>query len=95
MTLQLPQQSFQRIMADGGIGTVARKGFTRRMTRQGAWHYHLRQMADAEDPLRYIRRFLRVEDALDVDTELPGAKGRGPDVRFIVDEEDLLIEDDF
>lgn len=87
MTLQMPEQSFERRMADGTIGTVKRKGYLRRMTREDAWRFHLREMAAAEEPLRYIRRFLRVEDEL---TE-PVVPER-PIV--IVDEEDLLPEDE-
>ena len=95
MTLQVPSQSFQRRMSDGTIGTVVRKGFTRRLTRSDAWRYHLRQMAVAEDPLRYIRRFLRVEDDLDPQPEPSySLAGESPDPRFIIDEEDLLPDED-
>lgn len=62
ITFQVPAQSFQRRMADGTIQTVARKPFTRRSTRKDAWRYHLREMALAEEPLRYIRRYLNVEE---------------------------------
>ena len=86
MTVQVPTSSFQRKLSDGTIGTVRRKGFTRRRTRPDAWRYHLRQMASSEDPLRYIRRFLRVEEELQPDTD----PGPAPDPRFIIDEEDLL-----
>lgn len=69
MTMQVPTQRFERRMADGTIGTVTRKAFTRRLTRPDAWRYHLQQMAVAEDPLRYIRRFLRIEDDLEKEQE--------------------------
>src|SRR6185437_8290261 len=62
MTFQVPTQSFKRRMADGSIGTVKRKAYTRRSAREDAWRYHLREMAVTEEPLRYMRRFLRVED---------------------------------
>jgi hypothetical protein len=52
-------------MADGSVGTVTRKAYTRRNTREDAWRYHLREMAVSDDPLRYMRRFLRVEDELE------------------------------
>ncbi|HZY62745.1 MAG TPA: hypothetical protein VFE38_09480 [Edaphobacter sp.] len=65
MTLQVPTQKFQRRMADGSIGTVTRKAYTRRTTREDAWRYHLRELAVSEEPLRYMRRFLRVEDELE------------------------------
>lgn len=93
MTLQIPTQSFQRRMADGKVGTVTRKGFTRRLTRPDAWRYHVQQMAIAEDPLRYIRRFLRVEEELEREVEPVIADRSENDPGFIVDEEDLLADD--
>lgn len=67
MTFQVPTQTFTRRMADGTIGTVQRKAYTRRSTRDDAWRYHLSQMALAEEPLRYMRRYLRVEEDLTED----------------------------
>ncbi len=64
MTFQVPTQTFQRRMADGSIGTVTRKAYTRRSAREDAWKYHLRELAVAEEPLRYMRRYLRVEEDL-------------------------------
>ena len=64
MTFQVPTQSFTRRMKDGTIGLVKRKGYTRRSTREDAWLYHLKELAASEEPLRYMRRFLRVEDDL-------------------------------
>jgi hypothetical protein len=72
ITFQVPAQSFQRRMSDGTIQTVARKSFTRRSTRKDAWRYHLREMAVAEDPLRYIRRYLNVEEDV-VEESAPSA----------------------
>jgi len=69
ITFEVPQQSFQRRMADGTIGTVQRKAYVRRSVREDAWRYHLRELAVAEEPLRYMRRYLRVAD--DLDTEPP------------------------
>lgn len=71
MTFQVPKQTFQRRMADGSIGTVTRKPYTRRTAREDAWRYHLREMAVSEEPLRYMRRFLRVEDELEEEPESP------------------------
>ncbi len=65
MTFQVPTQTFTRKMADGTIGTVKRKGYTRRSTRGDAWLYHLRELAATDEPLRYMRRYLRVEDELE------------------------------
>ncbi|MEO6922562.1 MAG: hypothetical protein ABI064_01245, partial [Acidobacteriaceae bacterium] len=42
-----------------------RKSFTRRSSRKDVWRYHLREMAVAEEPLRYIRKYLNVEDDLE------------------------------
>jgi hypothetical protein len=67
ITFQVPAQTFQRRMPDGSIRTITRKPFTRRSARPDAWRYHLRQMALAEEPLRYIRRYLNVEDDLSDD----------------------------
>jgi len=67
MTFQVPTQTFTRRMADGTIGTVKRKAYTRRSTRDDAWRYHLREMALSEEPLRYMRRYLRVEEDLTED----------------------------
>ncbi len=70
ITFQVPTQTFTRRMKDGTIGVVSRKAFTRRSARDDAWLYHLREMAAAEEPLRYMRRYLRVEDDLEATAEL-------------------------
>lgn len=64
ITFQVPTQSFTRRKKDGTIGTVIRKGYTRRSTRDDAWRYHLKELAVAEEPLRYMRRYLRVDEEL-------------------------------
>jgi hypothetical protein len=69
MTFEVPTQTFKRRMADGSIGTVSRKAYTRRSAREDAWKYHLRELAMAEEPLRYMRRYLRVEEDLTEDEE--------------------------
>ena len=69
ITFQVDHQSFTRRKADGTIATVTRKGYTRRSTRRDAWRYHLRELALAEEPLRYMRRYLRVEEDLDPDAD--------------------------
>jgi hypothetical protein len=73
ITFQIPAQSFQRTMADGSIRIVTRKPFMRRSNRPDAWRYHLREMAVAEEPLRYMRRYLHVEDNL-IDDETEPAR---------------------
>lgn len=69
ITFQVPTQTFTRRKADGTIGTINRKGYTRRSTRDDAWRYHLRELAVAEEPLRYMRKYLRVDEDLDLDDE--------------------------
>ena len=67
MTFQVPTQSFMRRMKDGTIGTVNRRSYTRRSAREDAWLYHLKELAAAEEPLRYMRRYLRVEEELEAE----------------------------
>ena len=69
ITFQVPTQTFTRRKADGTIGTVVRKGYTRRSTRDDAWRYHLRELAVAEEPLRYMRKYLRVDEDLDLEDD--------------------------
>jgi len=64
ITFEVPAQTFQRVKPDGSIVTVARKSFIRRSGRRDAWRYHLREMALSEEPLRYIRKYLNVEEEL-------------------------------
>jgi hypothetical protein len=71
ITFQVPAQTFQRRMPDGTVQTIQRKPFIRRSARKDAWRYHLREMALAEEPLRYIRRYLNVEEDL---TDEPAAE---------------------
>ena len=67
MTFLVPNQTFLRSKADGTVATVTRKGYTRRSGRHDAWKYHLRQLALQEEPLRYMRRYLKVEDEMEED----------------------------
>jgi hypothetical protein len=81
ITFQVPNQTFTRRKADGTIATVSRKAYTRRSTRPDAWRYHLRELALAEEPLRYMRKYLRVEEELDPDDDQPAqpiATGQAP-----------------
>ena len=71
ITFSVPSQTFQRPMPDGSLKTVQRKGFVRRSARKDAWKYHLKEMALAEEPLRYLRKYLNVED--DLSDELAAA----------------------
>ena len=64
ITFSVPAQSFQRVQKDGSIVTVQRRSFVRRSARRDAWRYHLREMALADEPLRYVRKYLNVEEEL-------------------------------
>src|SRR6185437_1974211 len=69
ITFQVASQGFTRRKKDGTIGVVNRKPYTRRSTRDDAWRYHLRELAVAEEPLRYMRKYLRVDEDLVLDDE--------------------------
>ena len=71
ITFDVPPQTFQRSMPDGSVRTVHRKPFIRRSARPNAWKYHLRHMALAEEPLRYLRKYLHIDEDLAPSTE-PG-----------------------
>jgi hypothetical protein len=64
ITFQVAAQTFKRTMPDGSVRVVERKPFMRRTGRRDAWRYHLREMALSEEPLRYMRRYLHVEEDL-------------------------------
>ena len=69
ITFDVPPQTYDRVMPDGSTRTVTRKPFIRRSSRPNAWKYHLRQMAMAEEPLRYLRKYLHIEEDLDTEAE--------------------------
>jgi hypothetical protein len=58
----VPAATYTRRDKDGQIVTVSRKPFTRRTLKADVWRYHLREMAAHDEPLRYIRRFLVIEE---------------------------------
>ena len=64
MTFVVPTNTFTRVSKDGTIKVVKRKGHIRRSVLPDAWRYHLKEMAVAEDPLRYIRKFLLIAEDL-------------------------------
>ncbi len=67
ITFLVPTQTFLRNKPDGSVGTVTRKGYTRRSGREDAWKYHLRELALQEEPLRYMRRYLKIADEMEED----------------------------
>ena len=64
ITFSVPAQTFKRPSPDGTIKTVERSAYIRRSARRDAWRYHLREMALSEEPLRYLRKYLNVEEDL-------------------------------
>lgn len=64
MSFIIPSNSYTKHDRNGSLITVKRKAYVRRTTKPSAWMYHLREMAVHEDPLRYIRRFLIMEEDL-------------------------------
>ncbi len=67
ITFSVPAQTFKRPSPDGTIKTVERNSYIRRSARRDAWRYHLREMALADEPLRYLRKYLNVEEDLKED----------------------------
>ncbi|MGI4831419.1 MAG: hypothetical protein ACRYFU_25045 [Janthinobacterium lividum] len=67
ISFEVPAQSFARPMPDGSIRTIQRKSYIRRSLRPDVWRYHLREMSVAEEPLRYLRKYLHIEEQLDAD----------------------------
>jgi len=65
ITFIVPSQHFQRVKPGGGSINVVRKAHMRKSSRSDVWQFHLREMAVAEEPLRYIRRFLLIEESME------------------------------
>lgn len=64
MTFVVPNSTFERVSKDGTLKVVKRRGHTRRAVKPDAWLYHLKAMAATDEPLRYIRKFLLIEEDL-------------------------------
>jgi len=59
ITFVVPESFFRRRSSkDGSMIEVRRKPYTRRAGRRDVWKYHLQQLALAEEPLRYMRRYV-------------------------------------
>jgi hypothetical protein len=68
ITFVVPQQTFQSARPGGGEArTVQRRAHLRRSSRENVWRFHLREMADAAEPLRYLRRYLLTEESMMAD----------------------------
>ncbi len=74
ITFEVPENSFERTMPDGTRRVIHRKPFIRRSSRRDVWRYHLREMALAEEPLRYLRKYLHIEEDLDPEEKVNAAK---------------------
>jgi len=66
MSFRVPSITYPRVNSRGEVIQVTRKPFTRRMIKPDVWKYHLRQMANADDPIAYLCRFLPVQDQIRV-----------------------------
>ncbi len=71
ISFMVPQQTFQRVLPDGRVHTVHRKAHMRHSSRNNVWRFHLREMAAQPEPLRYIRRYLIVEEVLKEEAAIP------------------------
>jgi hypothetical protein len=69
MNFVVPSSTYSRMNGKGEVVTINRKPFTRRTIKADVWKYHLRQMATAEDPIRYLKRFLPTHEDLQSETE--------------------------
>lgn len=70
-TFIVPNSSFTRLGKNGNLITVHRKAFTRRSSREGVWRFHIQELALAEEPLRYLRRYLVTAEHLRKDALRP------------------------
>ena len=65
LTFVVPHQTFQRVAPGGNTVTVERRAHIRRSSRTDVWQFHLREMAAAAEPMRYIRRYLIIEETME------------------------------
>jgi hypothetical protein len=93
MTFIVPTRQFTRIGKNGLAKIVERKGHIRRSVMPDAWRYHLKEMAIADDPLRYMRKFLLIEE--DLAGIQAASDEEAPDVGNSMPDDSLRIEEDF
>lgn len=62
ISFRVPAITYPRVNARGEVVQVTRKPFTRRSVKPDVWKYHLRQMAESDDPIAYLCRFLPIHD---------------------------------
>jgi|HubBroStandDraft_5_1064220.scaffolds.fasta_scaffold19281_4 hypothetical protein len=58
VTFMVPSSTYTMRDKKGTLVEVKRKSHTRRRLKPDAWKYHLREMSCADEPLRYVRRFV-------------------------------------
>lgn len=92
-----PALAYQRIGPNGSIQSVQRRAHTRQSNREDVWLYHLREMAAADEPLRYIRRYLLLEETMQEAQHIPSTPSTAsgePDSNNPPDYDDeLLVRD--
>ncbi len=66
-----PITTYQRTSPNGVTRTITRRAHTRKSRNQGAWQYHLAQMALTPDPLLYAQRFLISAEGIRKSTRPP------------------------
>jgi hypothetical protein len=62
MSFMVPAISYPQRRKDGQIVTIHRRAFARRTLKADSWVYHLREMVEAPHPLKYIRRFVVLQE---------------------------------
>jgi hypothetical protein len=62
MSFMVPAVSYPQRRKDGQVVMVHRRAFARRMLKADSWLYHLREMVEAAHPLKYIRRFVVLQE---------------------------------
>lgn len=72
----VPAATYTRRDKSGRMVTITRKAFTRRTVKADVWKYHLRELATHDEPLRYMRRFLMIEE--DLKQGKPSVLAAGP-----------------
>lgn len=67
ISFRVPSTTYQRVNGKGEVVEVKRKPFTRRSVKADVWKYHLRRMAEADNPIAYMCRFLPVHEQEQLD----------------------------
>src|SRR5689334_12862501 len=81
MSFMVPAVSYPQRRKDGQIVTVHRRAFARRMLKADSWLYHLREMVEASHPLKYIRRFVVLQEDVVAAQQLRPDAPPGPPIR--------------